>query len=395
MTQVKPNIHSIGVVEWSLRHFHGHELSIHRGTSYNSYLIVDEKIALIDFVRSSRTEEFLKNIEAIVPFEKIDYLIMNHSEPDHSGALPAILARAPQAKVVVSKNGQISLGRHYPGNWNVQVVKTGDTISLGKRSLRFFEAQMVHWPDSMFSYCPEDRILFSNDAFGEHFAASSIFADEADMCEVWQEAVKYFANILTPYSQQIQKKIKEFLSLNWSVEMICPAHGLVWRKDVTAMVNKYLEWASGKVENSAVILYDTIWGGTEKMALAIGQGLEAEGVPFKLFNAGIADLSDVVAEIFKAKGTIVGTPTLNNGAMPTLMPFLEMIRNLRFQNKMGAAFGTYGWSGEGVKRIEEFMQHGGFKIAQMGIRAQFSPQAADLDHCMTFGRGFAKLMLAS
>ncbi len=394
MTIIAKDIHWVGIIEWDLKFFHGHELSIKRGTSYNSYLIKDEKTALIDSVRSTRTGEFIRNLEEVVPVEKIDYFVVNHAEPDHSGALPELLKRNPQAVVIVSKGGETSFKRHYPGSWNVQVVRTGDSISLGHRTLRFFEAQMLHWPDSMFTYCPEDRILFPNDAFGQHFADSRRFADEVDSCELWQEAMKYFANILTPFSGQIIRKIQEFLTLGWSVEMICPSHGQMWRKDVNQIVQKYVDWASGKGEKAAVLIYDTIWGGTERMAKAVAEGLVSEGVGYRIFPAGSSDFNDVMTEILKVRGVLVGSPTLNNGLMPTLMPYLEMMRGLRFQNKIGGAFGTYGWSGETVKRLEEALKAASMAIPVPGIRAQFSPQDADLKTCREFGAGFARAVKA-
>jgi flavorubredoxin len=392
MTELRPGIHWVGDVEWSLEFFHGHELSIRHGTSYNSFLIMDEKIALIESVKGTHAHNFVDRVRALVPLEKIDYFIILHSEPDHSGAFPLILEKAKNAKVLCSKNGALSIQRHYPGNWNLSVVKTNDSISLGKRSLRFFEAQMLHWPDSTFAYCPDEKLLFSNDAFGQHLAASSRFTDEVEPCLLWNEAVKYFANILTPFCPHIIRKIQEFTKLGWPVEAIYPSHGLLWRKDPMAIVNKYLEWASGKADPSAVVLFDTIWQGTERMAQAIARGLQMENVPYRLYNAGSADFNDVMTEVLTSKGVLVGSPTLNNGLMPTLMPSLESLRNLRFPNKMGAAFGTYGWSGEGVKRIEEFLAGGGIKIAQPGLRVQFSPTEADLKECETFGRGFAKLL---
>jgi flavorubredoxin len=394
MTQIRPGIYWVGASEWSLKHFHGHELSIKHGTTYNSYLIVDEKVALIDFVKNTHKEELVQNVERIIPLDKIDYAIVNHSEPDHSGALPLIRARNPNVVVVCNKNGQNSLKRHYPLAWNFQLMKTNDSLSLGKRSLKFFEAPMLHWPDSMFSYCPEEKILFPNDAFGQHYASTNRYADEVDQCELWQEARKYFANILTPYSQHIMRKGAEFIGMGWPIEMICPSHGVMWRKDPMTIVNKYMEWSSGAAEDAVVIVYDTIWGGTEKMARAIARGVELEGLPFRLYSAGTADFNDVMTEVHKAKGVLVGSPTLNNGLMPTLMPYLESLRNLRFQKKLGASFGTYGWSGECTKRIEEFLTQGGIKIVQMGLRANFNPLDDDLAHCVAFGQGFAKQVKA-
>jgi len=390
MTQIKPGIHWIGGIERGLKYFHGHELSISRGTSYNAYLIIDEKIALIDSVKYTHTAEFVENLQKLIPIEKIDYFVVNHGEPDHSSALPALMKLNPNAQVIVSRGGEKSVSRFYPGKWNFKVVKTSDSISLGKRSLKFFEAPMLHWPDSMFSYCPEEKMLFPNDAFGQHYAASTRFADEADQCELWQEAEKYFANILTPFSGQIIKKIDEFLKLNWSIEMICPSHGLIWRKDPTAIVTKYLDWASGKASPTAVVIYDSIWGGTERMAKAICRGIESEGISMKLFTVGVADFNDVMTEILKARGVLIGSPTLNNGLIPTITPYLESIRGLRFVKKVGAVFGTYGWSGEAIKRMEDSLQAGQIELVLPGLKVNFNPVAEDLIACESFGAEFAR-----
>lgn len=394
-SELRPGIHWVGSIEWMLKHFHSHELSIYRGTTYNSYLIVDEKIALIDTVKNTHIEEFLRTIERVVPVEKIDYLVVNHAEPDHSGAIPALLARNPRLKVVCSKGGQTSMTRHFPAVRDLQVVKTGDVLSLGKRSLRFFEAQMLHWPDTMFSYCPEEKILFSNDAFGQHYAHANRFADQVDEWELWQEAVKYFANILTPFCSQIIKKIQEYSALDWPIEMICPSHGAIWRKNPMQIVEKYLEWASGKTPPSAVVIFDSIWGGTERMAKAICRGIEAEGVPYKLFYAGVADLNDVMTAILLSRGVAIGCPTLNNNLMPSIAPYLEEMRGLRFPNKIGAAFGTFGWSGEVIKRLEEALEKAQIKVVQPGLKVQFSPNEDDLKTCETFGRDFARQIKAA
>ncbi|MFZ2959442.1 MAG: MBL fold metallo-hydrolase [Candidatus Ozemobacteraceae bacterium] len=387
--ELRPGIHWIGAVEWSLQYFHGHELSIRRGTSYNAYLIKDgNAIAVIDSVKGPHASEFMKNLELLVPLDKITHIVVCHAEPDHSGALPELVRRAPNAKVYCDRGGATTIGRHYPGLTTPHIVKTGDVLQLEKRSLRFFEAQMLHWPDTMFAYCPEEKILFSNDAFGQHYGSSYRYADEVDQAELWQEAIKYFANILTPYSGQIVKKVNEFLGLKWPIEMICPAHGQIWRKDVTRIVEKYVEWASGKSDPSVVMIFDTIWHGTEKMAMAISKGLEKEGVPFKIFNAGVSDFNDVMTEILKSRGVLIGSPTLNNNVMPTLAPYLESLRGLRFVNKIGAAFGTYGWSGEGGKRLEEALSMGGICVAQPFIRANYAPNEGDLGMCVKFGRDF-------
>ncbi|MBF0410341.1 MAG: flavodoxin domain-containing protein [Candidatus Riflebacteria bacterium] len=390
-SEIKTGIFCTGVTEWALKYFHGHELSITRGTSYNAYLIKDGEFnVLIDSVKAPHVPEFLKKLEAIVPLDKITHYVINHTEPDHSGAFTAIMAKSPNAKIICSRGGQKPLLRHYPGNWNIQPVKTGDEIKLHSKTLRFFEAQMLHWPDSMFTYCPEEKILFPNDAFGQHYASSSKFADDVDQCELWQEAMKYFANILTPFSGQIINKVNDFSKLGWPVEMICPSHGMIWRKNVTQIIEKYVEWASGKAEPGVVIIYDTIWGGTEKMARAISRGLDSANVQFRIFNAGTSDFNDVNTEILKYKGVLIGCPTLNNSLMPTIAPFLESLKGLRFVNKVGAAFGTYGWSGEGCARLEEFMKSGNISIVQQPIKANYNPNEEDLAKCEQFGKDFAE-----
>jgi flavorubredoxin len=301
------------------------------------------------------------------------------------------MAKNPKLKIISSKGGKISISRHHPAfAENLETVKTGDTLNTGKYNLKFFEAQMLHWPDTMFTYMEEHQLLISADAFGQHFASSQLFADEIDRQGLWFEAEKYFANILTPYSKQIVRKIEEFLSLNWPVKIIAPAHGVVWRKEPEVIINKYLEWANGVTTNSAVVIFDTIWGATEKMAKAICRGLDQEGVSYKMFSAGASDLNDVMTEILTTKAVIVGSPTLNNGIMPSLTPFLEELRGLRFQNKIGAAYGTYGWSGECIKRIEEALGFAHIEVAQPGIKFQFNAQDADLEKCVEFGREMGK-----
>jgi flavorubredoxin len=300
----------------------------------------------------------------------------------------------PNATVVVSEKGRESIPKHYHEDWNFKVVKTGDSISLGENSLVFVAAPMLHWPDSMFTYLTGKNILMPNDAFGQHFASSSRFNDEVDTTEVYQEAIKYYANILTPFSDLVIRKIDEFKKLNIPVDIIAPSHGIIWRKDPLQIVSQYYEWAQGKNDGSAVIIYDTMWKGTEKMAQAIAEGLEKEGVKYKIFNMAICDRNDVLTEIFKTKGILIGSPTLNNGLLPTIMPILEDLRGLKFKNKVGAAFGTYGWSGECVKIIEEILEKAKIKILQEGIKFKWQPTKEELEKCEEFGRSFAQKMKA-
>ena len=390
VTELTKGVYWVGVVDWGIRHFHGHELSTHRGTTYNSYLIVDEKIALVDTVWGPFQERVLENIRRVIDPAKIDIVVANHSEPDHSGGLPAVMRQTPQATVVVSPRGEESVEGHYHQPWKFRKVKTGEKISLGGCEMVFVEAPMLHWPDSMFTYLTGKEILMPNDAFGQHYATAFRFNDQVNQEELYTEALKYYANILTPFSSLVTKKIEEVLALKLPVKMIAPSHGVIWRQDPLQIVKKYQEWAAQVPEKFAVIFYDTMWEGTRRMGEAVGEGLAAEGVPFKLFPMAISDRNDVITEVFKSKAVIVGSPTLNQGLIPTITPILEDLKGLKFQNKIGAAFGSYGWSGESVKLIEEHLTRCKIPLAAQGVRAKWQPKPADLEECRKLGRAAAK-----
>ncbi len=390
ITELTRGVYWVGVVDWAIRHFHGFELSTHRGTSYNAYLIVDDKVALVDTVWGPFADQLIQNISHVIDPAKIDYVIANHAEVDHSGSLPAVMRATPNATVVVSRRGRESVEGHFHLPWNFKPVQTGDRISLGKNELVFVEAPMLHWPDSMFTYLTGKNILMPNDAFGQHYAADFRFNDEVDQEELFEEAIKYYANILTPFSPLVLKKIDEVLALNLPVEMIAPSHGIIWRKDPVQIIKKYQEWAAQVPAKSAVILYDTMWNGTQLMAGAIGDGLADERVPYKIFHMAITDRNDVITEIFKAKGVIIGSPTLNMGLLPTITPVLEDLKGLKFQNKLGAAFGTYGWSGESGKIIEEHLAKCKIPVAVPSVMAKWQPKANDLERCREMGRAMAQ-----
>ncbi len=390
ITELKPGLFWVGVVDWGIRHFHGFELSTHRGTSYNAYLIRDEKTALVDTVWDPFAEEFLENLRQVCDPAEIDYVVANHAEPDHSGSLPEVLRLCPNATVVVSNRGAESIPGHYHEDWTLKPVGTGDRISLGQNELVFVEAPMLHWPDSMFTYLTGHNVLMPNDAFGQHYATAFRFNDQVNQQELYHEAVKYYANILTPFSPAVTKKINEVLELGLPVDMICPSHGVLWRDNPTQIVEQYLEWAKQEGEPRAVVLYDTMWGATRRMAEAIGDGLAEQGVDHKLFHMATSDRNDVLTEIFKARGIVIGSPTLNRGLLPTLMPVLEDCRGLRFRNKVGAAFGSYGWSGECVKVIEGHFEECSIPLAAEGVKAKWQPTADDLESCRALGRQVAE-----
>jgi anaerobic nitric oxide reductase flavorubredoxin len=386
ITELKKNVYWVGAVDWGLRHFHGHELSTHRGSSYNSYLILDEKTVLVDTVWGPFQDELIANIREIIDPAKIDIVVANHSETDHSGSLPAVLRQAPNATVVVSKRGLESVPGHYHQQWNFKAVGTGDRINIGKNELAFIEATMLHWPDSMFTYLTGENILMSNDAFGQHYATAFHFNDQVDQEELYEEALKYYVNILTPFSPLVIKKIEEVKALNLPVDIIAPSHGVIWRKDPMQIVGKYYEWAQQKPEPKAVILYDTMWNGTRAMAEAIGDGLTDVGVDHKLLHAAVTDRNDMLVEVYKAKTVIVGSPTVNNGPLAGIMPILHEMKGLKFKNKIGAAFGTYGWSGESVKILEQLLTDAKIPLVREGIKYKWQPTAEELAACRAFGR---------
>ncbi len=390
VVQIAENVYWVGVVDWSLKHFHGHELSTHRGSSYNAYLIVDEKVVLVDTVWTPFQNQLIENIREIIDPSRIDIVVANHAEVDHSGGLPAVMRYAPDATLVVSQKGRESIEGHYHQPWNFKTVKTGDKINIGKHELVFVEAPMLHWPDSMFAYLTGKNILMPNDAFGQHYATSFLYNDMVNQEELYEEALKYYANILTPFSNQVLRKIDEVLALNLPVDMIAPSHGVIWRKEPLQIVQKYREWASQKPGQSAVIIYDTMWDGTRNMAEAIGEGIAQEGIPYKIFHAGLADRNDIVTEIFKTKAVIIGSPTFNQGVLPTLSPILEDLRGLRFQNKIGAAFGTYGWSGESPRIIEEHLNRCRIPVVVESVKAKWQPKAEELQKCREMGMEIAR-----
>ncbi|MFC2048009.1 flavodoxin domain-containing protein [Chloroflexota bacterium] len=394
VTEITKGVYWVGVIDWAIKKFHGQELSTHRGSSYNAYLIKDEKTVLVDTVWGPFQDQLIENIREVVDPAKIDMVVANHAETDHSGGLPAVMRHIPNATVIVSQRGKESVEGHYHQPWNFKMVKTGDKINIGKNDLVFVEAPMLHWPDSMFTYLTGKNLLMPNDAFGQHYATAFRFNDEVDEEELYEEAIKYYANILTPFSSLVLKKIDEVLSLNLTVDIIAPSHGVIWRRDPLQIVKKYQEWAEQQAEKSAVILYDTMWEGTRQMAEAIGQGLASSGVPYKMFHVAISDRNDVITEVFKAKAVIIGSPTFNQGVLPTISPIFEDLKGLRFQNKIGAAFGSYGWSGESIKIIEEHLNNCKIQLVAEGVRAKWQPKPDELEKCRALGRKVAQAINA-
>ncbi|UCE15926.1 MAG: flavodoxin domain-containing protein [Candidatus Bathyarchaeota archaeon] len=392
--KVLGSIFWVGAIDWNIRHFHGFTYSTHHGTTYNAYLIVDEQTALVDAVYGPFAGEMMERIREIIDPSKIDYVVANHVETDHSGAISEILKLAPQAKLVGTARCKEGLQKHYFGNWDFQVVKTGDEISLGERSLRFVEAPMLHWPDTMFTYIEKDALLLPSDAFGQHLATAKRFDDEVDEKTLMEEATKYYANILWPFSRLIIKKIDEIQKLGLKISMIAPSHGIIWRSNPTKIVEAYLRWAKGEAGRKVLVVYDTMWSSTEKMAKAIVESISSEGVEAMLFRLPFSDRGDIIGELLEAKGILVGSSTINNGVLPTVAPFLEEMQGLRPRNKIAAAFGSYGWGGGAVKTIEESLEKAGMDIVAPALTVKWVPDKNEIQKCYEFGKEFAKKVIA-
>ena len=387
--EIKKDIFWVGAVDWNLRTFHGHTYSTNRGSTYNSYLIKDEKTVLIDAVLGAFSRHFIEKIKSVVPPEKIDYIVVNHVEPDHTQALPEIMMLCPKAKIYCTQKCKEGLFRYYYGDWDFQIIKTGDELKLGRRTLKFIEAPMIHWPDSMFTYCPQEELLLPNDAFGQHYATSQRFDDEVSECELMDEAQKYYGNILWPLGTVILKKIEEIQKMNIPVKMIAPSHGIIWRKDPLKIINAYISWAKNTVKPKVVIVYETMWGSTEKMAKKIVDGLLESGIEVKLFDVAISDRSEIIKEMLEAKGFIFGSSTHDNDMLPGIAGFLEFLKGLKPKNRVTAVFGSFGWAGGAAKEIEGVLKEAGLEIAQESLGLVYAPDPADLNRCFDFGKAFA------
>jgi flavorubredoxin len=384
---IAEDIFWVGVVDWNIRDFHGYITS--RGTTYNAYLILDQKTVLVDTVKHTFVKELTKNIQDVTDFDKIDYIIVNHVEMDHSSALPMIAEKAKNAIIIASEKGKEAIICHYGDHFNIQTVKTGDELKLGDRTLTFVEAPMLHWPDSMMTYVTPDKILMPNDAFGQHLASSQRFDDEVDEHVLMEEATKYYANILMPLGPLITRKIQEVTQLGVAPRMIAPSHGIIWRSNPSRIVNAYLHWSEGKPKKKVSIVYDTMWGSTDKMAMAIAEGATSENVEVKILKLRATDLTEVVTQILDSKAVIVGSPTLNNQMFPTLGYFLAYITGLKPKNKVWSFFGSYGWGGGAVRGMTEMAHKAGFEVHEPGIEVKYIPSAEDLKKCFELGKQIA------
>lgn len=391
-TEIKDNIFWVGAIDWDIRDFHGY--STYKGTTYNAFLVKDEKIALFDTVKKNHINDLLHHIKQLVDPTDIDYLIVNHVEMDHSGSLPEIIDLIKPEKIFCSKMGLKAIEAHFhPEGWPLEAVENGQTLSLGSKTVTFLETRMLHWPDSMFSYFQEDKLLISSDAFGQHLASSERFDDQVDFSELMEQTSKYYANILTLYSPLIRKLLAKVQEMGLEIDMIAPDHGVIWRSHINDVLQAYADWSQNKGKRKALVIYDTMWESTEKMAKAITAGIDSTGVSVKLINLAHSHRSDVMADVLNAKAVILGCATLNNGMLPRMAGFLMYMRGLKPTNKIGAAFGSFGWSGEAVKLMNRAMEDMKFDIIEPGLRFKYVPAHADLKECVEMGKRIGQAVI--
>lgn len=379
---INGNVSWVGYIDWELETFHGDDYSIMNGSSQNAYLIEEEKTVLIDTVWTPHSSGFLDNLQEEVGLENIDMIIMNHGEADHSGALPGLMKEIPETPIYCTANAVKSLEGQYGKNgWDLRTVKTGDSVEIGNgKKLVFIEMRMLHWPDSMATYLTGDGILFSNDAFGQHFAVGGLFNDTADRCLLEKEAMKYYANILNPFSSFVTKKLEEIGSLGLPINIIAPSHGVIWRENPLEIVGKYAEWADAYQEDQLTIVYDTMWEGTAAIAHEMAEAASrvSPGTVVKIFNCSKADKNEIMTEIFRSRAVAVGSPTVGNDILTSVSSTVHFMKSLKFKNKKAAAFGCYGWSGESVKILKEKLADAGFLVVDESIRSMWKPNNEEL-----------------
>lgn len=392
-TELKPGIFWVGAIDWAVRDFHGYVTP--HGTTYNNYLILDEQITLLDTVKQDFSEVTVRNIKRLTDPSKIRNIVINHIENDHVTSIGDIMHLAPDATIYISGKGKKGLERFFDtSKWNMKTVKTGDTLSIGRRTLFFLETPMLHWPDSMMTYVKEDRLLISQDAFGQHYASAARFDDEFTNCfsaaELDDAVKEYYANILMPFGTLIKAKIAEIQKLGIEIDMIAPDHGVIWRRDPSNIINTYLDMANGKADLRVVIIYDTMWHSTEYMTLPLMQGIRDAGVDVKILKLRANPVSVAVKEFWKARGCLIGSPTLNNTMFPTIAEFLNYLKGLRPKNRLVGAFGSYGWMGGAVRDIYEEFRKMGLGMVEEGVQVVYKPSAEDWQRCYEFGGEFAR-----
>ena len=383
--EIKKDIWWVGAVDYDNRDFHGYSVSP-IGSTYNAYVVKDEKTVLFDTVTKSFTGAMLCRLNKVTPLEKVDYIVCNHLELDHAGALAEVVARCKPEKIFCSQMGLKSIAGYFDcADWPIQAVKTGDEISIGKRTIKFVETRMLHWPDSMVSYIPQDKLLISNDAFGQNIASTERFGDQYDRSELLDAIREYYYNIVLPFSPQVLKAIDLLGGLE--IDMIAPDHGLIHRgpEGVKFILDTYKAMAEQKPQKRAVIVYDTMWKSTEAMAYAIGSGLEELDIPVRIMSLKRNHHSAVMTELGRCGAVLAGSPTHNNNVLPLMAAMLTYMKGLRPLNRVGGAFGSFGWSGESPKIIHEWLASMGMDMPAQPVKYAWAPTHDTLKTCHELG----------
>ncbi|TEB16183.1 Nitric oxide reductase [Pelotomaculum sp. FP] len=386
--ELKNGIYWVGAIDWDLRYFHGYITP--RGSTYNAYLIEDEKTVLVDMVKHYKAEELLARIKDVVDPSRIDYLVVNHIEPDHSGSFLKVLEAMPQLQIVTSPRAKKGLERYYKKELDCILVNSGDELTIGKRTLKFVHTPMVHWPDNMVTYIPEEKVLLPNDAFGQHIASAARFDDEIGWDIAIEEAGSYYANIVYPYGDQVNKALDIVGQL--PLEMIAPSHGVIWRSYIPQLLPAYRRWANNEAPRRALIVYDTMWGSTQKMALALQDGLESAGVPVSVRCLQTNHISQIVPDVLHSRAVFIGSPTLNNGMLPSVGAFMTYLKGLRPRRKLGFAFGSYGWGGQGAKEVAAVIKEMGWETPEELINIVYNPDESELEAVREAGRKLGAML---
>ncbi len=392
-TEIKPGVYWVGAIDWAVRDFHGYITP--NGTSYNNYLILDKHVTLVDTVKHDFWEYTIDNIRSLVDPAKIENIIVNHIENDHMSSIDRIMELTPNATIYISGRGKKGLDRFFDtSKWNFKIVKTGDVLQTGSKTIQFLETPMLHWPDSMMSYVKEDKLLISQDAFGQHLASAARFDDEyCDQYSVQglEHAVRdYYANILMPFGTLIKAKLAEVQKLGLEIDMIAPDHGIIWRRDPGKILQMYLDMANDKADLRVVVIYDTMWHSTEHMTIPLMQGLRAGGVDVDVMKLRATPMSRAIKRIWESRAMLVGTPTLNNIMFPSVAEFLQHLKGLRPKNRLAGAFGSYGWGGGAVKEAYAVFKQMGLETVEPGVEVVYRPSVEDDKKCYEFGRLFAE-----
>jgi flavorubredoxin len=390
--RVADGIHWVGAVDWNLRDFHGFETP--NGTTYNAYLVVgDDKVALVDTVKTPFVPELLERVAEVVPPESVDYIVVNHVEPDHNSGLREVMRAMPKAEVVASVGGVKGIEGYHGADLKVRPVGAEDTIDLGGKTLKFVPMPMVHWPDSMFTYCPEVGTLMPNDAFGQHLASSERFADEVGLDFAIEELEVYYANILTPVATAVGKAIAKVIDAGWVCDVIAPSHGVVWRNEtIPAAMGAYERFIAGETTNKIVIAYSTMWGSTDVLAREIADGATEAGSEVMLFDLETAQFGHITRHLMDARALLVGSPTLHRGMLHRTAALLQYVWGIRPKGKLGGAFGSLGWSGGSTKQITEKLVETGFEMPVEPLTCQYKPSAEDIAKARSWGAQFAELV---